>query len=94
MTTAHQGHLAGYACGAGHGCSLLACQPAEAAMLALMPRPCKCNGRFNQGIGDISGANPLLSAHPSNVIMEFWLLQVHHPHDQVILYIHAVNRIP
>jgi TPR repeat protein len=32
VTTAHQGHRAGYACGAGHGYSLLACQPAEAAM--------------------------------------------------------------
>jgi hypothetical protein len=29
-----------------------------------MPRPCKCNWRLDQGKGDISGANPLLSAHP------------------------------
>ena len=57
MTTAHQGHPAGYACGAGHGCSLLACQPAEAAMLALMPRPCKCNRRLDQGKDDISGGS-------------------------------------
>ena len=69
MTTAHQRDPTGYACGAGHWCSLLACQPAEAAMLALMARPCKCNRRLDQGIGDISGANPLLSTHLPNVIM-------------------------
>jgi len=28
------------------------------------------------------------------MIMTVWLLQVPHFHDQVILYIHAVNRIP
>ena len=74
MTTAHQRDPTGYTCGAGHGCSLLACQPAEAATLAFMPRPCKCNWRLDQGIGDISGTNPLLSARPPNVIMAFWPL--------------------
>ena len=34
-----------------------------------MPRPCKCNWRPDQGIGDISRANPLLSARSPNVIM-------------------------